>query len=61
MRSLLNVNEASKLLNVHPTHLRRLVSKKRIPFIKGELGIGVKFDPEKLESWIKAGEVAPET
>jgi len=59
MRTLLNVDEAAKFLNIHPVSLRRLVSKKKIPFIK-RLGIGVKFDPDKLESWVRAGEVEPD-
>lgn len=58
MRSLLTVDEAAKLLHIHPTNLRRLVCKRKIPFIKRE-GIGVKFNIEKLEAWIREGEVEP--
>lgn len=58
MRNLLNVSEASKLLNVHPTNLRRMVSKKKIPFIKRE-GLGVKFSPDRLEAWLKEGSYEP--
>ena len=53
------VDEAAKLLHIHPTNLRRLVSKKKIPFIKRE-GIGVKFNPERLEAWIEEAEIEPE-
>lgn len=59
MRPLLTVDEAARLLHVHPTNLRRLVSKRKIPFIK-KPGLGVKFNPEKLEAWIQEGEVEPE-
>ena len=59
MRSLLTVDEAAKLLHIHPTNLRRLVSKRKIPFIKRE-GIGVKFNPERLEAWIEEAEIEPE-
>ena len=59
MRALLTVDEAAKLLHIHPTNLRRLVSKRKIPFIKRE-GIGVKFSPERLEVWIKEAEIEPE-
>ncbi len=59
MRSLINVDEAAKLLHIHPTNLRRLVSKRKIPFIKRE-GIGVKFNPERLEAWIKEAEIEPD-
>ena len=59
MRSLLTVDEAAKPLHIHPTSLRRLVSKRKIPFIKRD-GIGVKFNIEKLEAWVREGEVEPE-
>lgn len=59
MRPLLTVDEAAKWLHIHPISLRRLVSKKTIPFIKRS-GIGVKFDPERLETWIREGEIEPE-
>lgn len=58
MRPLLTVDEAAKLLHIHPTNLRRLVSKRKIPFIKRE-GIGVKFDVETLEAWVREAEVEP--
>ena len=58
MRSLLTVDEAAKLLHIHPTNLRRLVSRRKIPFIKRE-GIGVKFNAERLEAWIKEAEIEP--
>lgn len=59
MRALLNVQETARLLHIHETNLRRLISKRKIPFIKLE-GIGVKFDEEELESWIAKGKVKPE-
>ena len=59
MRNLLNVDEAARLLNIHPTGLRRLVSKKKIPFIKRE-GIGVKFSQERIEKWIEEGSHEPD-
>lgn len=59
MRALLTVDEAAKLLHIHPTNLRRLVSKRKIPFIKRE-GIGVKFNPERLEAWIEEAKIEPE-
>lgn len=58
MRSLLTVDEAAKLLHIHPTNLRRLVSKRKIPFIKRE-GIGVRFNPERLESWVQEATIEP--
>jgi len=58
MRTLLTVNEAAKLLHVHPVSLYRLIGKKKIPFIKIE-GIGVRFDPERLEIWVREAEIEP--
>jgi excisionase family DNA binding protein len=60
LRPLLNVAAVAKILNCHETHIRRLVSKKKIPFIKGELGIGVKFNPDRLEAWIEEAEIEPD-
>jgi len=59
MRPLLNVFQASKFLNIHPTNLRRMVSKKKIPYIK-KRGLGVKFNPERLESWLQEATIEPE-
>ena len=59
MRSLLTVDEVAKLLHIHPTNLRRLVCKRKIPFIKRE-GLGVKFSPEKLEAWVQEGAIEPD-
>lgn len=58
MRALLNVDEAARFLHVHPTNLRRLVAKRKIPFIKRE-GLGVKFSPERLEQWLSEATVEP--
>jgi len=58
MRTLLTVEEAAKFLHIHPMSLRRLVSKRKIPFIKRE-GIGIKFNIEKLEAWVREGEIEP--
>jgi len=58
MRSLLNVKQAARILNVHPISLYKLISKKKVPFIK-EPGIGVRFDPVSLEIWIRKAENNP--
>jgi len=58
MQKLLNCREAARMLNIHETNLRRMVSKKTVPYIK-KPGLGVKFNVEKLEAWIAEGEVEP--
>ena len=58
MQKLLNCREAARMLNIHETNLRRMVSKRKIPFIK-KPGLGVKFSPERLETWIKESEIEP--
>lgn len=48
---LLTYNEAARLLRIHPVTLRRLVSQRRIPFVK--IGRSVRFVLEDLVQWIK--------
>lgn len=52
MKPLLTVRELAKLLKVHEVSVRRLISKKIIPFLKIP-GIGVRFLPDEIEKWIK--------
>jgi excisionase family DNA binding protein len=49
--NLLTYDEAAKLLRLHPVTLRRLVSQRRIPFVK--IGRSVRFVLEDLIQWIK--------
>ena len=52
MKPLLKVDEVAKLLKIHPTGLRRLVQKERIPFMRIP-GVGIRFNIDKLEEWVK--------
>jgi excisionase family DNA binding protein len=46
-------------LGVPVRHVRRLVSERRIPFVRwGHL---IRFDPIEIERWIQAARVPPTT
>ena len=50
---LLTIEEVAEHLSVSTRHVRRLVSERRIPFVKwGHL---LRFDPRDMEAWIEAG------
>lgn len=47
---LWDVNTVAEMLGVQVRHVRRLVSERRIPFIKwGHL---LRFDPTEIEQWL---------
>ncbi len=48
--TLLTIDEVADHLGVSVRHVRRLVSERRIPFVKwGHL---LRFNPEDLASWL---------
>ncbi len=49
---LLDYETASTRLGTTPRHLRRLVTERRIPFVK--VGRFVRFDPADLDAYIAA-------
>ena len=49
---LLAVTQVAELLNVRPRHIYRLVSERRIPYIK--LGKLLRFEPAVITDWIQA-------
>ena len=53
MAKLMNVNEASKQLNVSPNTLRKWVQLRRIPFVK--IGTLVRFREQDIESIVQGG------
>lgn len=54
---LVDINAVASRLGVEVRHVRRLVSERRIPFIKwGHL---LRFDPAEIEGWIDARRTAP--
>jgi excisionase family DNA binding protein len=51
-RGLVDIAAVARRLGVTERHMRRLVSERRIPFIKwGHL---LRFDPDEIEAWIDA-------
>ena len=56
-RPLLTIQQAAQITGVSITTLYKWVSHRKIPYIK--MGSLVKFDPLKLEEWIKAQTVMP--
>ena len=54
---LIGVHEAARYISVSVTTLYKWVSQRKIPYIK--MGRLVKFDPMKLEEWIKQQTVMP--
>lgn len=48
--TLLDITALANHLGVNPRHIRRLVSERRIPFVKwGHL---IRFDPAEIAAWI---------
>ncbi|HUR17893.1 MAG TPA: helix-turn-helix domain-containing protein [Acidimicrobiales bacterium] len=48
--TLWDIGIVASRLGVEPRHVRRLVSERRIPFIKwGRL---LRFDPTEIEAWL---------
>ena len=49
-RTLWDISTVASRLGVETRHIRRLVSERRIPFIKwGRL---LRFDPAEIEAWL---------
>jgi excisionase family DNA binding protein len=48
---LLTINELILLLNIKESHLRSLIFRQEIPFIK--LGRLIRFDPFKIKKWLE--------
>jgi excisionase family DNA binding protein len=56
-RRLLTIQQASQITGVSIPTLYKWVSQRKIPHIK--MGRLVKFDPIKLDEWIKQQTVMP--
>ena len=54
---LVDINEVATHLGVSVRHVRRLVSERRIPYVKwGNL---LRFDPRVLRAWLADKAIAP--
>ena len=58
MKEFLTAKEVSKLFQIHLHTVYRMVWLKMIPFIR-KRGVGLRFDREALEAWIKEGRIEP--
>jgi excisionase family DNA binding protein len=56
-RPLLDVEGLAEWLGVEVVFVRRLVSERRVPFVK--IGKYVRFEPDKVAAWIGGQRVAP--
>lgn len=54
---LIGIQEAAHYTGISPTTIYKWVSQRKIPHIK--MGRLVKFDPIKLDEWIKQQTVMP--
>ena len=57
MNQLMSIQQASHRVGISTITLYKWVSQRKIPHIK--MGRLVKFDPLKLEEWIKQQTVMP--
>lgn len=56
---LWDIEAVAHRLGVQVRHVRRLVTERRIPFIKwGHL---LRFDPAEIEVWLDGGRRPPQT
>ena len=55
--SLLDTDGLARWLGVEVVYVRRLVSERRIPFVK--LGKYVRFDPDEVAGWVDELRVHP--
>lgn len=55
---LLDMDTVAQVLDVTRRHVQRLLSERRIPFIK--VGRFVRFDPASLNVWLEGQRVEPE-
>lgn len=55
---LLDPDAVAQVLGVTRRHVQRLVSERRIPYLK--VGRFVRFDPAELNVWLDRHRVAPE-
>lgn len=57
LEALLTVGQLAELLGTSPTYVYRLVSERRIPFVKW--GHYVRFQPSDIAAWLDANRIAP--
>lgn len=58
IRRWLRVDEVAQALGCHPVTVRKLISRRAIPFVKRK-GVGIRIDWKRLEQELERGEVGP--
>lgn len=48
--ALINIETAAERLGTTPSHIRRLIHHKQIPYIK--IGALIRFNPDTLNQWV---------
>jgi len=56
-RRLLSIDETSEYLGLAPTTLYKMVSQRRIPYVK--VGSCLRFDSRLIDDWLEANTVMP--
>jgi len=56
-RRLLSIDETSEYLGLAPTTLYKMVSQRRIPYVK--VGSCLRFDSRLIDDWLEAHTVMP--
>jgi len=56
-RPLIDIATVAEWLGVGERHVRRLVSERRIPYVKW--GHYVRFDSGKIDEWLRTNEIPP--
>jgi excisionase family DNA binding protein len=52
---LMDINAVAERCNVRVRFIRRLVAKRRIPYVK--LGHLLRFDPTEIDAWVDRARV----
>ncbi|MGP8206196.1 MAG: helix-turn-helix domain-containing protein [Acidimicrobiales bacterium] len=55
--NLLTIDQLAVHLGVTPRHVRRLISERRLPFLK--VGRLVRFDPKDIAQWLDGSRLDP--
>jgi excisionase family DNA binding protein len=56
-RRLLTIDETAEYLGLAPTTLYKMVSQRRLPFVK--VGRLLRFDSRLIDEWLQAQTVMP--
>jgi excisionase family DNA binding protein len=56
-RRLLTIDETAEYLGLAPTTLYKMVSQRRLPFVK--VGRLLRFDSRLIDEWLQAHTVMP--